>query len=118
MKQTPTPNQITTKSFYKITKTHICDFLFFFFFKQESLGHTLPILHQVLELKAFPGGRLPGYRRGGAEKVKGLAITKPTVTLRGLSTESNQHSGASISTAFTFTTGSDRLLIPFSPEIT
>lgn len=61
--------------------------------------------------------RLPGYRRGGAEKVKGLASTKPTDTLRGLSTESNQHSGASIS-AFTFTLGSDRLLIPFSPEIT
>lgn len=50
--------------------------------------------------------------------MKGLAITKPTVTLRGLSTESNQHSGANISTAFTFTIGSDRLLIPFSPEIT
>lgn len=117
MKQTPTPNQITTKSFYRITKTYRCDFLILFF-KQESPGHTLPILHQVLELKAFPSGRLLGYRRGGAERVKGLATTKPTVSLRVLSTESTQHSGASVSTAFTFTVGSDRFLIPFSPEIT
>lgn len=117
MKQTPTPNQKATKSFHRITKIHICHFLIFFF-KQESPGRTLPTLHQFLELKVFPNRRLPGYRSGGAEKMKPLASAKPTVTLRGLSRESNQHSGASISTAFAFTVGSDRLLIPFSPEIT